>query len=61
MGEVRDKIEGEIKDAGGKLTGDKRMEWEGKAQKGKGKLEEMANELHKRAAEPPEPAEPTAP
>ncbi|TME54912.1 MAG: CsbD family protein, partial [Chloroflexi bacterium] len=36
MGEFGDKVEGEVKDTGGKLTGDKKMEWEGKAQKAKG-------------------------
>src|SRR5438132_257487 len=40
MGELRDKVEGEVKDTGGKLSGDKKMEWEGKAQKAKGKVEE---------------------
>jgi uncharacterized protein YjbJ (UPF0337 family) len=39
MGEMGDKLEGEVKDAGGKVTGDKKMEWEGKAQKVKGDLE----------------------
>jgi uncharacterized protein YjbJ (UPF0337 family) len=39
MGELRDKVEGEAKDTGGKVTGDKKMEWEGKGQKAKGDLE----------------------
>jgi uncharacterized protein YjbJ (UPF0337 family) len=39
MGELRDKVEGEVKDTGGKVTGDKKMEWEGKGQKAKGNLE----------------------
>jgi len=39
VGEFGDKAEGELKDAGGKLTGDKKMEWEGKAQKVKGNVE----------------------
>jgi uncharacterized protein YjbJ (UPF0337 family) len=39
MGEFRDKVEGEVKDTGGKLSGDKKMEWEGKGQKAKGDLE----------------------
>lgn len=39
MGEMGDKLEGEVKDAGGKVTGNKKMEWEGKAQKVKGDLE----------------------
>jgi uncharacterized protein YjbJ (UPF0337 family) len=39
MGELRDKVEGEMKDTGGKVTGDKKTEWEGKGQKAKGDLE----------------------
>jgi uncharacterized protein YjbJ (UPF0337 family) len=45
MGELRDKVEGEVKDSGGKLTGDKKMEWEGKGQKAKGKVEEAGREM----------------
>jgi uncharacterized protein YjbJ (UPF0337 family) len=45
MGEFSDKVEGEVKDTGGKLTGDKKMEWEGKGQKAKGKVEEVGREL----------------
>ena len=45
MGEFRDKVEGELKDTGGKLSGDKKMEWEGKAQKAKGKVEEVGREM----------------
>jgi len=45
MGELRDKVEGEVKDTGGKLSGDKKMEWEGKGQKAKGKVEEAGREL----------------
>jgi uncharacterized protein YjbJ (UPF0337 family) len=45
MGEFRDKVEGEVKDIGGKLSGDKKMEWEGKGQKAKGKVEEVAREM----------------
>jgi uncharacterized protein YjbJ (UPF0337 family) len=45
VGELRDKAEGELKDTGGKLTDDKKMEWEGKAQKAKGKVEEKGREL----------------
>ena len=45
MGEFGDKVEGEVKDAGGKLSGDKKMEWEGKAQKAKGKVEEAGREI----------------
>jgi uncharacterized protein YjbJ (UPF0337 family) len=45
MGEFRDKVEGEVKDTGGKLSGDKKMEWEGKGQKAKGKVEEAGREI----------------
>ena len=45
MGELRDKVEGEVKDTGGKLSGDKKMEWEGKGQKAKGKVEEAVREM----------------
>jgi len=45
MGELRDKVEGEVKDTGGQLSGDKKMEWEGKGQKAKGKVEEIGREM----------------
>lgn len=45
MGELGDKLEGDVKDAGGKMTGDKKMEWEGKAQKVKGDVEGAGNDL----------------
>ena len=45
MGEFSDKVEGEVKDTGGKLSGDKKMEWEGKGQKAKGKIEEAGREM----------------
>ena len=45
MGELRDKTEGKLKDEGGKLTGDKKMEWEGKAQKTKGDVEGAGNDM----------------
>lgn len=45
MGELGDKTEGNLKDAGGKLTGDKKMELEGKAQKAKGDLEGAGREM----------------
>ena len=55
MGELGDKLEGDVKDAGGKVTGDKKMEWEGKAQKAKGKLEGAGNDLKQdETAEPME-------
>ena len=37
MGELKDKVEGEVKDTGGKMTGDKKMEWEGKGTEGEGR------------------------
>jgi uncharacterized protein YjbJ (UPF0337 family) len=45
VGELGDKLEGDVKDAGGKMTGDKKMEWEGKAQKVKGDVEGAGNDL----------------
>jgi uncharacterized protein YjbJ (UPF0337 family) len=45
MGELKDKVEGEVKDTGGKVTGDKKMEWEGKGQKAKGDLEGAGRKL----------------
>ena len=45
MGEFGDKVEGEVKDTGGKLIGDKKMEWEGKAQKVKGNVEGAVREM----------------
>ena len=56
MGEFGDKAEGELKDAGGKLTGDKKMEWEGKGQKAKGKVEEAGREMTQGDPTAPEPA-----
>jgi len=57
VGELGDKAEGELKDAGGKLSGDKKMEWEGKAQKVKGDIEGAGREATE--GEPPmgEPVE----
>jgi uncharacterized protein YjbJ (UPF0337 family) len=52
MGELRDKVEGEMKDTGGKVTGDKKTEWEGKGQKAKGDLEGAGRKL--REGEPVE-------
>lgn len=45
MGELGDKLEGNVKETGGKMTGDKKTEWEGKAQKAKGKVEGAGREL----------------
>jgi uncharacterized protein YjbJ (UPF0337 family) len=39
-----DKIEGEVKEQGGKLTDDESMEYEGKAQKGRGEVEEKVED-----------------
>ena len=52
MGEFGDKVEGEVKDTGGKVTGDKKMEWEGKGQKAKGDLEGVGRKM--REGEPVE-------
>jgi uncharacterized protein YjbJ (UPF0337 family) len=53
MGEYTDKAKGEIKEKSGKLTGDKKMEWEGKGDKAKGhvqgagrKIDEGLNQPH---------------
>jgi len=56
MGELRDKVEGEVKDTGGKVSGDKKMEWEGKGQKAKGKVEEVGREMTQDDPTTPEPA-----
>jgi len=69
VGEYKDKIQGEAKDLGGKLTGDKKMEWEGKAQKVKGNLEGAGNRVRRQTSKPVEvsmkpaedPTKPTAP
>jgi uncharacterized protein YjbJ (UPF0337 family) len=45
VGELKDKLEGNVKESGGKMTGDKKMEWEGKAQKAKGKVEGAGREM----------------
>jgi uncharacterized protein YjbJ (UPF0337 family) len=57
MGELRDKVEGEVKDTGGKVTGDKKMEWEGKGQKAKGNLEGAGRKMHDGEPLEGEPAE----
>jgi len=45
MGEFGDKLEGEVKEKSGQLTGDKKTEWEGKAQGLKGDLEGAGRKL----------------
>jgi uncharacterized protein YjbJ (UPF0337 family) len=57
MGELRDKVEGEVKDTGGKVTGDKKMEWEGKGQKAKGDLEGAGRKMRDGEPLEGEPAE----
>ena len=57
MGEFGDKAEGELKDTGGKLTGDKKMEWEGKAQKVKGNVEGAGHEMTENEPATGEPVE----
>ena len=51
MGELGDKLEGNVKDAGGQLTGDKKTEFEGKAQKLKGDVEGAGREMGDKAEE----------
>jgi uncharacterized protein YjbJ (UPF0337 family) len=51
MGEFGDKVEGEIKEKGGKLTGDKKTEWEGKAQGVKGDLEGAGRKMDEKKVE----------
>jgi uncharacterized protein YjbJ (UPF0337 family) len=57
MGELKDKVEGEVKDTGGKVTGDKKMEWEGKGQKAKGDLEGAGRKLREDESIESEPVE----
>ena len=57
MGELGDKAEGELKDAGGKLSGDKKLEWEGKAQKVKGDIEGAGREMREGEPATGEPVE----
>jgi uncharacterized protein YjbJ (UPF0337 family) len=57
MGELRDKVEGEMKDTGGKVTGDKKTEWEGKGQKAKGDLEGAGRKIREGEAVEGEPME----
>ncbi len=57
MGELGDKLEGNLKDAGGKMTGDKKTQVEGKAQKAKGDLEGLGNDLKNNDPGAQEPVE----
>ena len=57
VGEFGDKAEGGLKDTGGKLTGDKKMEWEGKAQRVKGDLEGAGREVTEEDPTTTEPIE----
>jgi uncharacterized protein YjbJ (UPF0337 family) len=62
LGEYKDKAQGKTKEMAGKLTGDKKMEWEGKAQNLKGKVEGAGKRVRQGPTAPPEePREPTAP
>jgi uncharacterized protein YjbJ (UPF0337 family) len=45
LGELEDKLSGNIKEKGGELTGDKKTEFEGKGQKLKGDLEGAGNDV----------------
>jgi uncharacterized protein YjbJ (UPF0337 family) len=59
VGEAKDKVQGTGMELGGKVTGNRRMEIEGKAQKAKGKVEETVRELvDEPAHEPTEPERP---
>ena len=55
MGEFGDKIEGEVKETGGKLTGDKKTEWEGKAQGLKGDIEGAGRKVDDKPEERDQP------
>jgi uncharacterized protein YjbJ (UPF0337 family) len=57
VGELGDKAEGSLKDTGGKVTGDKKMEWEGKAQRAKGDVEGAGRELTENEPTTEEPLE----
>jgi len=57
MGELRDKVEGEVKETGGKVTGDKKTEWEGKGQKAKGDIEGAGRQLREGDPAQGEPVE----
>lgn len=45
MGEIIDKVKGKVKRAAGKLTGDKRLEREGRVDEAKGKVKGAAEEI----------------
>jgi uncharacterized protein YjbJ (UPF0337 family) len=49
MGGTEDKIKGTVKEEAGKLTGDKRTEAEGKADKAKGAVKDAAEDLRETA------------
>ncbi len=55
MGEFGDKVEGEVKEQSGKLTGDKKTEWEGKAQGLKGDIEGAGRKADEKKVEETEP------
>jgi uncharacterized protein YjbJ (UPF0337 family) len=57
VGEFGDKVEGGLKDTGGKLTGDKKMEWEGKAQGVKGDVEGAGRKMTEKDPTTEEPIE----
>jgi uncharacterized protein YjbJ (UPF0337 family) len=52
LGELEDKLSGNIKEKGGELTGDKKTEFEGKGQKLKGDLEGAGNKAKEGMEEP---------
>ncbi|HSO94396.1 MAG TPA: CsbD family protein [Candidatus Dormibacteraeota bacterium] len=55
MGEFGDKVEGKVKEKGGQLSGDKKTEWEGKAQGLKGDVEGAGNKMDENQPERDKP------
>jgi uncharacterized protein YjbJ (UPF0337 family) len=49
MAGEKDKVKGSLKEAAGKVTGDKRTESEGKADRAKGEVKETAHEAKETA------------
>jgi uncharacterized protein YjbJ (UPF0337 family) len=52
LGELEDKVSGNIKEKGGELTGDKKTEFEGKGQKLKGDVEGAGRNLQEGMEQP---------
>ncbi len=51
MGEIIDKVKGKIKQAAGSITGDKKLEREGKVDEAKGKVKGAIEEVKHAAKE----------